>query len=73
MEITPFAALLADWPYAISVGSVGFNSTNHLHLTMDRMMEWCHECFERENFCGGFNNIYFRNERDRTLFLLKWS
>lgn len=38
----------------------------------DDIALWCEQTFGN-NWAWSFETIYFKNERDRTLFLLRWS
>lgn len=38
----------------------------------EEVMMWCEEHFGRD-WLWSFETIYFKNERDKAMFLLKWS
>jgi hypothetical protein len=55
------------WPYRLK--------TESLKLNHDDAYIWCRENLPgRERWIlAGPNNWYFKNEKDKTLFLLRWS
>lgn len=40
--------------------------------TFEEIMMWCEEHFGRD-WLWSFETIYFKNERDKAVFLLKWA
>lgn len=38
----------------------------------DDILDWCEQQFG-DNFVWNYETIYFRHERDRTAFLLRWA
>ena len=38
----------------------------------DDILDWCEQHFG-DNFVWNYETIYFRHERDRTAFLLRWA
>lgn len=67
------------WNSGLSITDIvdqgGFNyGVGSYTLFMDRsVFRWIHTTFEDDSYYMGENYIFFKKEKDRTLFLLKWS
>lgn len=67
-----------SWNRGLSITDIvnqdGFNygvGSYRLFMTRDPI-NWVHSTFAEDSYYIGENYIFFKNEKDRTLFVLKW-